>query len=191
MQRLRVLCTKYRLTLIEDAAHAHGALLNGRPVGSLGDLAAFSFYPTKVLGGVGQGGALVTDSISMGTRRCRSLPVICMDMWASYANLAREYAPQAQILFDRFHIVKHLNAATSSCWHSGQIAAQINKQGSCHMFRHTMATLMLEGGADTRFIQAMQRHIKDRVRPRFAPFQNSAAKNRAAVANSFIPRSSG
>ncbi len=37
-------------------------------------------------------------------------------------------------------------------------AAQINKQGSCHMFRHTMATLMLEGGADTRFIQAMLGH---------------------------------
>ena len=37
-------------------------------------------------------------------------------------------------------------------------AAQINKQGSCHMFRHTMATLMLEAGADTRFIQAMLGH---------------------------------
>jgi integrase/recombinase XerD len=37
-------------------------------------------------------------------------------------------------------------------------AAEINKQGSCHMFRHTMATLMLEGGADTRFIQAMLGH---------------------------------
>jgi dTDP-4-amino-4,6-dideoxygalactose transaminase len=65
MQRLRVICTKYQLTLIEDAAHAHGALLNGRHAGALGDLAAFSFYPTKVLGGVGQGGALLTDSRSM------------------------------------------------------------------------------------------------------------------------------
>ncbi|WP_031496145.1 tyrosine-type recombinase/integrase [Bryobacter aggregatus] len=37
-------------------------------------------------------------------------------------------------------------------------AAQIKKQGSCHMLRHTMATLMLEGGADTRFIQAMLGH---------------------------------
>ena len=35
--------------------------------------------------------------------------VICMDMWAAYANLVKEHAPQAQILFDRFHIVKHLN----------------------------------------------------------------------------------
>src|SRR5687767_6469281 len=34
-------------------------------------------------------------------------------------------------------------------------AANIGKQGACHLFRHTMATLMLEGGADIRFIQAM------------------------------------
>lgn len=37
-------------------------------------------------------------------------------------------------------------------------AAEIGKRGACHLFRHTMATLMLEGGADTRFIQAMLGH---------------------------------
>jgi transposase len=45
----------------------------------------------------------------MGRRRCHTLQVICMDMWAAYAKLVKEYAPKAQILFDRFHIVKHLN----------------------------------------------------------------------------------
>jgi len=47
----------------------------------------------------------------MGRRRCCTLQVVCMDMWACYANLVREHAPQAQILFDRFHIVKHLQEA--------------------------------------------------------------------------------
>ena len=47
----------------------------------------------------------------MGARRCHTLRVICMDMWAAYANLVKEHAPQAQILFDRFHIVKHLHEA--------------------------------------------------------------------------------
>jgi transposase len=47
----------------------------------------------------------------MGRRRCSTLPVVCMDMWATYVNLVREHAPQAQILFDRFHIVKHLQEA--------------------------------------------------------------------------------
>lgn len=50
----------------------------------------------------------------MGRRRCHSLQVVCMDMWAAYANLVREYAPKAQILFDRFHVVKHLNEAVES-----------------------------------------------------------------------------
>ena len=45
----------------------------------------------------------------MGPRRCQTLRVVCMDMWAPYANLVREHARNAQILFDRFHIVKHLN----------------------------------------------------------------------------------
>jgi transposase len=47
----------------------------------------------------------------MGRRRCGTLQVVCMDMWAPYASLVRQHAPNAQILFDRFHIVKHLNEA--------------------------------------------------------------------------------
>ena len=50
----------------------------------------------------------------MGRRRCQTLRVVCMDMWAAYANLVRAHAPQAQILFDRFHIVKHLNEAVDA-----------------------------------------------------------------------------
>jgi transposase len=50
----------------------------------------------------------------MGRRRCRTLQVVCMDMWAAYANLVREHAPRAQILFDRFHVVKHLNEAVDT-----------------------------------------------------------------------------
>jgi len=47
----------------------------------------------------------------LGRRRCATLQVVCMDMWAAYVNLVREHAPGAQILFDRFHIVKHLQEA--------------------------------------------------------------------------------
>ncbi len=50
----------------------------------------------------------------MGPRRCRTLQVVCMDMWATYAKLVREHAPNAKILFDRFHIVKHLNLAVDA-----------------------------------------------------------------------------
>jgi len=50
----------------------------------------------------------------MGKRRCRTLRVVCMDMWAPYAKLVRDHAVNAQILFDRFHIVKHLNEAVDA-----------------------------------------------------------------------------
>jgi len=50
----------------------------------------------------------------MGKRRCQTLRVVCMDMWAAYAKLVREHAINAQILFDRFHIVKHLNEAVDA-----------------------------------------------------------------------------
>jgi transposase len=47
----------------------------------------------------------------LGRRRCGTLRVVCLDMWAPYAKLVREHARNAQILFDRFHIVKHLHEA--------------------------------------------------------------------------------
>jgi dTDP-4-amino-4,6-dideoxygalactose transaminase len=52
---------KHGLRVIEDACQAHGARYKGRPVGTLGDVAAFSFYPTKNLGGCGDGGMVVTN----------------------------------------------------------------------------------------------------------------------------------
>jgi dTDP-4-amino-4,6-dideoxygalactose transaminase len=56
------------ITVIEDAAQAHGTFYRGRPVGSLGDMACFSFYPAKNLGACGEGGALTTASDELARR---------------------------------------------------------------------------------------------------------------------------
>lgn len=61
MDALMGIAHEYGLYVIEDAAHAHGALYKGRKAGALGHIACFSFYPTKVLGAYGDGGAVTTD----------------------------------------------------------------------------------------------------------------------------------
>lgn len=62
MEALRKLCDCYGLLLIEDAAQAHGAVSKeGKRAGNLADAAAFSFYPTKNLGALGDGGAITTN----------------------------------------------------------------------------------------------------------------------------------
>jgi dTDP-4-amino-4,6-dideoxygalactose transaminase len=53
---------RHRLVVIEDAAQAHGAKYKGRPMGSIGDVTCFSFYPTKNLGAYGEGGAVTTNN---------------------------------------------------------------------------------------------------------------------------------
>jgi dTDP-4-amino-4,6-dideoxygalactose transaminase len=60
--------------LLEDAAQAHGAELDGRPAGTLGDAAAFSFYPGKNLGAPGEGGAVTTSDarVAAVVRQLRS-----------------------------------------------------------------------------------------------------------------------
>jgi dTDP-4-amino-4,6-dideoxygalactose transaminase len=59
MDPLLALARQHGLWVVEDAAQAHGAAYRGRPAGSLGSLAAFSFYPGKNLGACGEGGAVV------------------------------------------------------------------------------------------------------------------------------------
>ena len=60
MDRLSTIASEYDVDLIEDAAQAHGAELGGRRVGSVGDVACFSFYPTKNMT-TGEGGMITTD----------------------------------------------------------------------------------------------------------------------------------
>jgi dTDP-4-amino-4,6-dideoxygalactose transaminase len=80
--------------VVEDCAQAHGATFGGRPAGSLGMAAAFSFYPTKNLGALGDAGAVVTGSAEVADR----------------SRLLRNYGEQ-----ERFeHVLRGLNSRLDS-----------------------------------------------------------------------------
>ena len=68
MPAIGAIAARHGLALVEDAAQAHLATSGGRPVGSFGAGAAFSFYPTKNLGALGDGGAITTDDAALAAR---------------------------------------------------------------------------------------------------------------------------
>jgi dTDP-4-amino-4,6-dideoxygalactose transaminase len=74
MERINAIAAAHGLHVIEDCAQATGASWAGRPVGSWGDVGCFSFFPTKNLGGAGDGGAVVCRDPEL-SRRMRELAV--------------------------------------------------------------------------------------------------------------------
>lgn len=68
IEAMVALCRTAGVPLIEDCAQAHGAKINGHQVGSMGDMGCFSFYPTKNLGALGDGGAITCQRTDLAER---------------------------------------------------------------------------------------------------------------------------
>jgi dTDP-4-amino-4,6-dideoxygalactose transaminase len=86
MQEILRVARRRRIRVIEDAAHALGAAVDGRPIGSIGDLTCFSFYATKNLT-TGEGGMVSTDDASLADRvRRLSLHGLTNDAWKRYTR---------------------------------------------------------------------------------------------------------
>jgi dTDP-3-amino-3,4,6-trideoxy-alpha-D-glucose transaminase len=68
MDELCAIAQRHNLAMIEDCCQAHLATVNGRPAGSLGVAAAYSFYPTKNLGALGDGGAITTNDAALAEK---------------------------------------------------------------------------------------------------------------------------
>src|SRR5688500_14362973 len=67
LAHIATLAQRHGARLIEDCAQCHGAMLDGRRTGTIGDVATFSFYPTKNLGALGDGGAVATSDETIAT----------------------------------------------------------------------------------------------------------------------------
>ena len=68
MSAINLFAKQHKIKVIEDAAQAHGATYKNSLTGSLGDAAAFSFYPSKNLGALGDGGAITTNDHALYLR---------------------------------------------------------------------------------------------------------------------------
>ncbi len=68
MQAIQQIAAKHGLKVIEDAAQAHGAQINGQPIGSFSDITCYSFYPGKNLGAYGDAGAVTTNNPELAER---------------------------------------------------------------------------------------------------------------------------
>ena len=68
MAAFESLARRHGLALVEDACQAHGATSSGRPIGTIGVAGAFSFYPTKNLGALGDAGAVITNDAALADR---------------------------------------------------------------------------------------------------------------------------
>ncbi len=80
ISEIKKICEDKNIMLIEDCAQAHGARLNGQLAGSFGDVAAFSFYPTKNLGALGDAGAILTNDLELA-KKC--------SLWANHGQKMR------------------------------------------------------------------------------------------------------
>lgn len=74
MDKIIEICEKYKLRLIEDCAQSHGAKFKGQLTGTFGEFGAFSFYPTKNLGALGDAGAVITneETLAIKIKRLRN-----------------------------------------------------------------------------------------------------------------------
>jgi len=162
MDELRALATRRGILLIEDCAQAHGARYNGQTVGTLGDLGCFSFYPTKNLGALGDGGAVVGRDAAL-MARVRSLREYGWTPQARYISQSEGMNSRLDELQAAVLRVKlgYLNAWNEARRHiaglyAAHLPAAVGKPGEEAGCQHVYHLYVIRVAERERFRQAMQ-----------------------------------
>ncbi|MFT7029984.1 MAG: dTDP-4-amino-4,6-dideoxygalactose transaminase [Marinoscillum sp.] len=134
---IKTICDAKGLFLIEDCAQAHGAAVAGQKCGSFGDVAIFSFYPTKNLGAWGDGGAVVTNNVELAGK-IRSLRHYCKqgDRFQGIGRNSRLDEIQAAILLVKLKYLDKWNERriTIARRYQEVIGCPINASSVYHQF---------------------------------------------------------
>ncbi|MBI5187642.1 MAG: DegT/DnrJ/EryC1/StrS family aminotransferase [Nitrospirae bacterium] len=142
MEGIQKIAEKYNLKVIEDCAQAFGAAINGKRLGSFGDAGCFSFYPSKNLGGYGDGGMIIlNDSMVADTiRKLRNHGSKGSYRHESVGFNSRLDELQAGILLvklkhiDEYNRKRRQNAALYNELLSGKVKCPVEKDGAYHVY---------------------------------------------------------
>jgi dTDP-4-amino-4,6-dideoxygalactose transaminase len=148
LPRLRSLIPR-GIAVIEDAAQAHGSTLHGRQCGTMGDLGVFSFYPTKNLGGYGDGGAIVTNDAGFAARlrMIRNYGMVDKDHFETNGMNSRLDELQAAVLRTKLPLLDIWNERRRA------IAARYQSELRSDLFFHLTVS---DGGTSNHHVFAVR-----------------------------------
>jgi dTDP-3-amino-3,4,6-trideoxy-alpha-D-glucose transaminase len=161
------------IKLVEDCAQAHGARVGGQPVGTFGDAAAFSFYPTKNLGALGDGGAVLTSDplVAEHARWLRMYGWRQKYVSEEHSTVSRLDELQAALLSAKLAHLDHWNAtrqllAERYRLHLTGLVEMLPADGVFHLFvirseqRDALRAWLLERGVGTDIHYPLPAHLQ-------------------------------
>lgn len=169
MRGFRALADERGLSLLEDAAQAHGAERDGVRAGELGDAAAFSFYPTKNLGAAGEGGGILTnsDEVHAALLRLRDHGSAAKYVHAEVGTNSRLQAIQAAVLNVKLPYLESWNdrrRATAARYNEAFAASEVVQplqvpEGSNPVYHQYAVRILGDGLRDEAMARLAERKI--------------------------------
>ncbi len=181
MEKISEIANNYGLKLIEDCAQSFGARINSRKAGSFGDAGCFSFYPSKNLGGYGDGGIITVKDkeIADKLRRLRNHGSRSSYIHESVGFNSRLDEIQAGILLvklkyiDEYNLARRKKAALYTELLSDKVKCPIEKKGAYHVYhqytirsnkRDTIQKKLMEMGISSVVYYPVPLHLQDALR---------------------------